>query len=193
MPVIERRILIPAPPERVWDVLADVPSQPRWMRDLKAIRFEDPTPESPASRSGSRSASREGTPGSTGSVGVGTRAVGTVRMFGIEQSDVVEVDVFDPPHRFGLRHLGRFAGRGDFWLTPVPGGATRVRWREELRSPLARLGRPGRLVDALFARVFELVFRADLRRLRDLVVSDGRAAGTPRRGRPTGEPGGGQD
>ncbi len=175
MPIIERRIVIPASPDRVWEVLSDVPAQPKWMRDLKAIRFVAP--------SGSPTAP----PPDPLRPGVGTRAVGTVRMFGLEQSDPVEIDAFDPPRHFGLRHLGRFTGRGDFWLTPVHDGtATLVHWREELLSPAVRLGRLGRLVDGLFAPLFELVFREDLRRLRRLVVvSDGRAAGTPRRARPT--------
>ena len=174
MPVIERRITIPTPPERVWEVLADVAAQPQWMRDLKSIRFE-------------------GRPGDGfEAIGVGTRAVGTVRMFGFEQSDPVEIDAFEPPRHFGLRHLGGFTGRGDFWLEPVGGGdATRVRWREELWSPVARAGRVGRLLDRLFTPVFEVVFRDDLRRLREIAVSGGPAAGTPRRGPPTAAPPGG--
>ncbi len=145
MPVVVSTIRIAASPERVWGVLADVPGQPRWMRDLVAVDLEGDGP-----------------------VGVGTRGIGHVRIGGLRQDDPVEIDAFDPPHHFGLRHLGTFRGRGDFRLVPVPAG-TVVTWREELRSPVARLGTAGRALDGLLWPVFAIVFRADLRRLRDLV------------------------
>jgi uncharacterized protein YndB with AHSA1/START domain len=167
MPFTERHIRIDAPIERVWEVLVDVPGQPRWMRDLRDIRFQTPGP-----------------------LAVGTVAIGTVHMFGLSQSDPIEVTALDAPTRYAIAHLGGFRGWGEFRLAPIDAGrATHVRWREELRATpgaipllplLARLPVIGailergaavamRLVDPLFGPVFSAVFRADLRRLKRLV------------------------
>lgn len=163
MPVIRRAIRIEAPPEAVWAVLADIPGQPRWMRDLKSVQLT-----------------------TSGPVGVGTRAVGRVRMFGLAADDPIEIDVFEPGRHFGLRHLGAFVGRGDIRLRSAAGG-TIVSWREELRldpgrlrpphalAPLWSLGLPRalgllwRLIDPGSGVVLSLVFRSDLRRLRAVV------------------------
>jgi uncharacterized protein YndB with AHSA1/START domain len=154
MPTVERRITINAPPQAVWDVLADVTRQPRWMHDLRSVELDDDRP-----------------------IGVGTRAHGTVRMFGLSQRDPIEIIAFDPPRTYAVRHLGGFSGTGEFALTGIGrgGSATRVRWREQMRPDLAALGIPAiaaplmRVVDLLAYPVFAVVFRADLRRLRDLV------------------------
>lgn len=167
MPFTERHIRIAAPIEVVWEVVVDVPGQPRWMRDLHDIRFRTPGP-----------------------LAVGTVAVGTVRMFGLSQSDPIEVTGLDRPTRYAIRHLGAFRGWGEFRLVSLEdGAATHVRWREDLRATsavfplvtvLARLpvvGGPvdraaallARLLDPFLAPMFSAVFRADLRRLRRLV------------------------
>jgi uncharacterized protein YndB with AHSA1/START domain len=160
MPVIERFANIAATPDEVWRYLADIPGQPRWMRDLKSLTIETP-----------------------GEVRVGTRAVGTVRMFGVTQTDPIEITAFEAPRHFGLRHLGGFTGTGDFWLSPTnEGRSTRVRWREELRPDPAGLGVPRLLrpaanalvavFDPLTVPVFDYVFRTDLRRLKRLAEND---------------------
>jgi len=167
VPVIVRRIRIEAPAEQVWDVLADVPGQPRWMRDLVTVRIVGDQPW-----------------------GVGSRAIGDVEMFGLRQSDPIEVIAFEPPYRYAIEHLGAFRGSGEFRLRSVDGEhATHIWWREELRPtaeavPFAEglFGLPGlgpllerlaglalRWMDPLFQPIFELVFRADLRRLKRLV------------------------
>jgi uncharacterized protein YndB with AHSA1/START domain len=167
MPITTRHLRIRAPVEEVWAVLIDVPGQPRWMRDLGRLQLEDDGP-----------------------LRVGSRAVGTVTMFGLSQTDPIEVTALDPPTRYAIRHLGAFTGWGEFRLWPIDGGAaTQVRWREELRPtpgafPLVpRLGRlpvvgpaieraarlAARCLDPLLWPVFTAVFRADLRRLRRLV------------------------
>lgn len=166
MPVVERHIRIAAPIEPVWEILADVPGQPRWMRDLVRVRLV-----------------------SDGPLRVGSRAVGDVEMFGLRQSDPIEVTAFEPPFRYAVEHLGAFRGSGEFRLRILDGGrATHVWWREELRptpaavpaaTHLVRIPVAGRLLerlagwslrrmDPLFRPMFELVFRADLRRLKRL-------------------------
>ena len=160
MPVVERRITIDAPPGGVWALLADVERQPLWMHDLKSVELEGDEP-----------------------VGVGTRGVGTVRMFGVSQSDPIEITAFDPPRHFALVHLGRFRGSGEMWLTPLADGSTHVRWREELSPavdsfalppPAARLATAvTRLVDPLLHPLFSYVFRSDLRRLKRMLESQG--------------------
>ena len=167
MPLIERHLRIQAPIERVWEVLVDVPGQPRWMRDLHDVRVTTPGP-----------------------LAVGTVAVSTVRMFGLSQTDPIKVTVLDPPVRYAIRHLGAFHGWGEFRLASLDDGrVTHVRWREELRMTadawpiVPRLyrvplvgwalrgwaGAAARWADPLLTPVLEVVFRADLRRLRRLV------------------------
>jgi uncharacterized protein YndB with AHSA1/START domain len=155
VPVIVRALTFPAPPDAVWALLVDLERQPTWMRDLRSITASD-----------------------TGPLGVGFRAVGRVRMFGVTQEDPIEVTYFEPGRHFGMTHGGAFTGRADFWLEPLPGGRrTRVTWREELRPDARRLGLPAtvgpllRLLDPFFGPVFEVIFRADLRRLRALSIS----------------------
>lgn len=155
MPVIVRALTLPAPPQAVWALLIDLDRQPAWMHDLKAI-----------------------TPTTDGPVGVGFRAVGHVRMFGVRQDDPIEVTAFEAGRHFGLIHGGGFAGRADFWLEPLARGRqTRVTWREELRPDARRLGLPEALqplllrLDPLLGPVFEIIFRADLRRFRALLIS----------------------
>lgn len=151
--MIVRSLTIRAPAARVWALLADVPRQPEWMHDLRSVELLGDGP-----------------------LGVGTRAVGTVRIFGLSQADPVEIDAFEAPRHLGLRHRGAFEGRGDLWVEPLPGGAAQVVWREELRADAVALGLPARLgplvaaLDPLLGPVLELVFRSDLRRLRDQLL-----------------------
>lgn len=167
MPIIERHIRIEAPIWQVWKVLADVPGQPRWMRDLVRVRLVGDGP-----------------------LGVSSRAIGDVEMFGFRLSDPIEIIAFEPPSRYAVEHLGAFRGSGQFRLRSAGGEhATHVWWREELRPTadavpfadslfgvpilgplLERLAGPGLCwIDPLFQPIFELVFRADLRRLKRLV------------------------
>ena len=155
MPVIVRAITLPVPPAGVWDLLVDLDRQPTWMHDLKSI-----------------------TASGEGPLGLGYRAVGRVRMFGVAQDDPIEVIAFEPGRHLGMTHGGGFRGRADLWLEPLPGGrCTRLTWREELHPDAGGLGLPAplepllRLIDPLFGPVFELIFRADLRRLRAVLMS----------------------
>ena len=134
-------MLVAAPIDDVWAVVADLPGQPRWMHDLKRVRILTPGP-----------------------VGVGTRAEGRVRIFGIAVDDPIEVTAWGPPVRFGLRHAGRFEGSGEIRLAALGDAHTRVDWEETLVAPVL----PG-LAGMLARPVFGRIFAADLRRLRHLV------------------------
>jgi hypothetical protein len=112
------------------------------MRDLKAVRLED-----------------------RGTVGVGTRAEGDVRIFGMRALDPITITAFEPPRRFAIRHDGRFSGAGDIRLDPDPDGTgTIVRWSETLVPPALP-----HVASWLLAPILRHVFQADLDRLRELV------------------------
>jgi uncharacterized protein YndB with AHSA1/START domain len=149
---IRTHVVIDAPIERVWAVLADIPSQPTWMHDLKKATILGDGP-----------------------VGVGTRADGLVRIAGISVRDPIEIIAFDPPRRYAVRHDGRYAGQGVIELTPGADGTTTiVDWTEILVPPI--LPHLGARLQAPFLAA---VFQADLHRLRRLVETgsvDGMAA-----------------
>lgn len=135
-------IVIRAPIERVWEVLADIEGQPRWMHEMKAVRLL-----------------------SDGPLGVGTRGEADVRIFGISVTDPITITAFEPPRRFALRHEGRFSGEGVIELEPgADGETTIVRWDERLVPPV--LPHLGGLIQA---PILGAIFGADLDRLRELV------------------------
>ena len=143
---IESVIVIDAPIERVWAVLADIEGQPRWMHDMKSVRMTTPGP-----------------------VAVGSRGEATVRMFGLTVTDPVTVTEIRPPTRFAVRHEGTFTGTGTFTLEPGADGTTTiVRWEEALAPPVLP-----HVAAVAAAPVFYHVFQRDLERLRDLVETGG--------------------
>jgi uncharacterized membrane protein len=138
---IESSVVIDAPIDHVWQVLADVAAQPRWMRDMKAVRIATP-----------------------GEVGVGTRAEADVRIFGLQTLDPIKITAFEPPLHFAIRHEGRFSGNGDIRLEPGVDGRTTLVSRAETIVPpgLPHLGAWA------LGPVLRRVFQADLDRFRDL-------------------------
>jgi len=138
-------VVVDAPIDRVWAVLADIERQPEWMHDLKSIRLTTLPP-----------------------IGVGTRGVGRVRVFGIAVEDPVEVTAFEPPTRYTIRHDGLIAGGGDIRLAPGADGTTTiVTWDETLIAPVfPHLGR------LLLAATFRPIFQRDLERLAALADAD---------------------
>ena len=135
-------VVIDAPIERVWNVLADIERQPEWMDEMKSVRMTTPPP-----------------------TGVGSRGEATVRIFGISVTDPVTITEFEPPHRLAVRHEGLFTGGGSITLeSGVDGSSTIVRWEETLIPPLlphlgAMLQRP----------VLAIIFQQDLHNLRTLI------------------------
>jgi len=135
-------VVVDAPPNEVWAVVADIPLQPEWMHEMKAVRLTTPGP-----------------------VGVGTRGEATVRIAGISVTDPVEVTAFEPPTRFAIRHEGLFTGGGLITLEPGADGTTTiVRWEETLVPPLLPV-----LGALVLAPVLRSIFQADLHRLKRLV------------------------
>jgi uncharacterized membrane protein len=155
VPPIESLVVIDAPIDRVWQELADIEGQPRWMREMKAVRLLSAPP-----------------------VGVGTRGIATVRILGVSVTDPVEVTGFEPPRRFAIRHEGTFTGGGVITLEPGADGTTTiVRWDETLIAPALP-----HVWAILSAPVIRHIFAADLRDLRTLIESDA-STGTDRPGR----------
>jgi uncharacterized membrane protein len=151
-PPLELMIVIDAPIERVWAVIADVEGQPRWMHDMKSVRML-----------------------TSGQIRVGSRGEATVRMFGVSVTDPVTVRVFEPPTTFAISHEGTFAGGGTFRLEAGADGTTTiVRWTEELTPPAL-----AHAAAVVTTPVFRYVFQRDLERLRDLVESGGGVASPP--------------
>jgi uncharacterized protein YndB with AHSA1/START domain len=139
-------VVVDAPIEETWRVLADIGLQPAWMREMKSVTVTTPGPTR-----------------------VGTRGEATVRIFGIAVTDPVEVVAFDPPTRFAIRHEGLFTGGGDIILEAGADGTTTiVRWAETLVPPLLP-----ELGAHLAAPVLREIFQADLHRLARLVDAGG--------------------
>jgi uncharacterized protein YndB with AHSA1/START domain len=114
---LEVTTLIAAPPERVWDVIADLEGQRRWMVDVRKLDVAG--------------AQKQGT---------GTVMRVTSTLFGLPVvRDVMEVTRWEPPHRLDVLHRGQFHGTGSFLLAPA-GSGTRFSWTEDFRPPLGALG-----------------------------------------------------
>jgi uncharacterized membrane protein len=135
-------VVIEAPIERVWDELADVEGQPRWMHEMKSVRMLTPDP-----------------------LGVGSRGLAEVRILGIGVEDPVTITAFEPPRRFAIQHEGLFTGGGVIELTPGSDGrSTIVTWDETLVPPfLPELGA------AIQRPILGAIFQADLHRFRELL------------------------
>lgn len=139
---IRSMVVVDAPIEQVWAMLADIERQPEWMTEMKSVRVL-----------------------TEGPVGVGTECEAEVRMFGIAVVDPVTITEFEPPMRYAIRHDGAFKGTG---LITLESGAdlttTIVRWDEQLSPPV--LSHLGALA---MTPVLTQIFQADLARFKDLV------------------------
>ena len=155
---IRTRIEIDAPITVVWTRLTDVATQPEWMTEMRHVRLT-----------------------TDGPVGVGTQAEADIRILGIQVGDPVEVTEFSAPHRFAIRHEGRFSGHGLITLDTLDGGRrTRLEWAETLVPPI--LPNLGGLVQG---PILQRVFQADLERLKALIEADRGGPLTGRAAEPT--------
>ena len=147
---VRSRVEIEAPIDAVWEVVADIPGQVRWMPEMKRVAMLTPGP-----------------------VGEGSVGEATVRIFGISVTDRVTITTFRPPVAFGIRHEGMFGGGGLMNLRSAPDGTTTiVTWEEHLVPPFLPA------VGWLLSRpIIAWLYQRDLFLLRD-VVEDKRP-GTP--------------
>jgi hypothetical protein len=136
---------IPAAPSDVWAVVEQIQTHTRWMADAERITFVG-----------------------TQMQGVGTEfecltVIGPLRI-----TDRMRVTEWEPGVAMGIEHRGAVSGRGRFTLASTPDG-TRFCWREALTFPWWM----GDAVGERAAKpVFERVWRANLARLRDLVIAE---------------------
>ncbi|GAA0363367.1 SRPBCC family protein [Actinoallomurus spadix] len=129
---------VPAPAERVWEVLVDWPRHAEWVPLTRA----------------------EGGAGDGAGVEAWT-GVGPVGFL-----DTMVITEWRPPHRVRVRHTGGLVrGEGRFDLLDLPEGRCRVTWAELLDLPLGPLGRAGWLAIGPAAR---LMLRTSLHRLANL-------------------------
>ena len=117
--------MLDAPPDVVWDDLADVASHVEWMADARAIRFL-----------------------SAQTSGVGTRFECDTKIGPITLTDVMEITEWKPGKAMGVRHTGLITGTGRFTLRKARHGRTHFQWKEKLTYPSA----PGRALRRLHQR-----------------------------------------
>ena len=143
---LEERVAVAAPPEAVFQAVAD------WERQSDWVAFTTVTAEGGPHR-------------------VGERLLAVTKVAGVGFSDPMEVTRWEPPRRVDVRHLGRvLRGTGSFVVEPAPGGAWFV-WLEDLDLPL---GVAGRLGFAVVGPAFRRMLRRSLRRLARMVEADPR-------------------
>ena len=140
---IEVSIDIPAPPQEVWDYVADVASNVEWMADASSITFVSPATQ-----------------------GVGTTYDCVTKVGPLRTTDRMEIVEWDPPHALGVAHKGVVRGGGRFTLAPIEEG-TRFTWSEDLTLPWYFGARVGRQPAAM---VLERFWRRNLRTLRARIL-----------------------
>ena len=114
---LDIRRFIAAPPQAVWDVIADLEHQAAWMVDVRKLEIVTEQKE-----------------------GAGAILHVTSELFGQPLvKDVMEITAWEPPRRMDVAHRGQFAGSGQFLLDPVENG-TIFTWIEDFRPPLGPLG-----------------------------------------------------
>jgi carbon monoxide dehydrogenase subunit G len=112
----EQTTSLAAPPDRVWEVLADWERYPEWMPDVTWVR-----------RIGSEES-------------VGMRLAVRTKVLGIPLvTDELVITAWDPPRKMGVHHRGLVRGDAEWRLEDVAGG-TRFAWIEDLRMPPPVLG-----------------------------------------------------
>ncbi|MEY3973510.1 MAG: hypothetical protein RJA71_822 [Actinomycetota bacterium] len=113
---------IDAPCEKVWEKIADWPTQGDWMLQTKVWVT------------------------SNQSAGVGTTIAAFTgplhflypRFKSLGLLDLMTVTNWQPPHRCDVEHVGKvLKGSGSFLLTPLGSGKTRFDWSETIFAPRA--------------------------------------------------------
>ena len=133
---------VDAPPDHVWEALSDISTHVQWMADAESILF---TSESTA--------------------GVGTTFECRTVVGPLATVDLMEITVWEPPRRMGVRHSGVVTGTGEFHLEAAGSGTT-FTWEEDLRFPWWA---GGPLTGAAAVPVLRRVWTGSLRRFAGLV------------------------
>lgn len=135
---------IDAPPARTWDVVTDWERQGDWMPMTTVQRVED----------------------MPNGVGTSLTARSGIGLLGFV--DRMVVDVWQPPYRCEVKHLGKVVtGRGVFLVDELPGARSRFTWREELDGT-----GPRRLIDVATLPPTRALLTVALRRLAKLVEAE---------------------
>ena len=114
---LEIQKFVAAPPERVWDVLADLEHQAVWMADVRTLDIVTEEKR-----------------------GAGAVMRVTSELFGLPiVKDVMAITAWEPPRRMDVEHRGQFHGRGQFLIEGVDNGCI-FTWIEDFASPLGPLG-----------------------------------------------------
>ena len=117
---LDLRVFIRATPERVWEVISDLPGQAAWMVDVRKLEI-----------------------GGEQSSGAGAVIAVTSELFGLPLvMDRMRITTWQPPIRFDVVHEGQFTGTGAFIVEPARGGSV-FTWIEDFKPPLGPLGEIG--------------------------------------------------
>jgi uncharacterized protein YndB with AHSA1/START domain len=117
---LDVRVFIRATPERVWEVIADIPGQADWMVDVRRLEVT-----------------------SKQHSGAGTVVKVTSELFGLPLvHDTMRITAWQPPHRFDVEHSSGVTGTGAFIIEAAPGGCI-FTWVEDFKPPLGPLGELG--------------------------------------------------
>jgi hypothetical protein len=141
---LDIRVFIRATPERVWEVVSDIPEHGSWMVDVHRLEV---TSEQKS--------------------GAGTVVEVTSELFGLPLvHDTMRITRWEPPHRFDVEHGGGFTGTGSFSVEAAPGGSIFI-WIEDFKPPLGPLGELG--YSLVVGPHLKRVFGRSLDNLRELV------------------------
>jgi carbon monoxide dehydrogenase subunit G len=147
--LVERDIVLPAPPDQAWSVLMDWERQADWMLDADSVVVVSERRE-----------------------GVGVRLAVRTRILGFPAfTEPMEVTGWDPPRRLDIRHGSIVSGAGSWSLEPVAGG-TRFTWREDVRLAVPVLGE---LAAWAYRPVMRVLMRRAMEGLRRHLIAIGPA------------------
>lgn len=111
-------VVVPVPAQAAWLAMTDWVGQSDWM-PLTTVAVHH------------------------GEGGLGTRLSARTGLGPAAVVDTMEIDVWQPPRRCEVTHLGRAVrGRGIFEVEPVDETSARVTWTEQLDGAMIRLTAP---------------------------------------------------
>lgn len=139
-------VVLPARPDRVWEVLEDWEGQAAWMPDVAWIRV--------------LSSERA----------LGARLAVRTRVFGVPATtDLLRVTAWEPPRLLGIEHEGLVKGSAEWRLTER-GEGTRFDWVEDLTMRPRWLGE---IALRVYRPVLRWTFRRSMANLARIVAGGG--------------------